>query len=204
MTLLRGRLPGYRPAYMTAFLTVRLRHLLARASSHQRLKQVTDGDLDRRRTPRFNDESVLNYVFASFWPPNISHALLSPRYVGPDLLKRPPYVNCGAQIPPAEIRIMHLEKCHQVALSGASAALVSTSACRKPRHIARPFCAQAAPLCQTTLAFRQRSPSSAASFLSLLACGQGGMPGGMARVAWEPSADWRLLGCTPKQGDVKR
>ena len=80
----------------------------------QRLKQVTDGDLERRRTPRFNDESVLNYVFASHWPPNISHTLLSPRYVGPDLLKQPPYVNCGAQIPSSEIRIMHLEKCHEV------------------------------------------------------------------------------------------
>ena len=80
----------------------------------QRLKQVTDADLEHQRVPNFNDESVLNYVFASWWPQNISYKLLSPRYVGPDLLRRPPYINCGAQIPHSELRIMHLEKCLEV------------------------------------------------------------------------------------------
>jgi len=83
----------------------------------QRLKQVTDADLEHQRMPKFNDESVLNYVFASWWPQNISYKMLSPRYVGPDLLRRPPYINCGAQIPHSQVRIMHLEKCLEVAPS---------------------------------------------------------------------------------------
>ena len=29
---------------------------------------------------------------------------LSPRYLGPDLLRAPPYINCGLQLPAAEVR----------------------------------------------------------------------------------------------------
>ena len=81
--------------------------------SMQRLKEVTDGDLERGRAPRFNDESVINHVFAFDWA-HRPYKILSPRYIGPDILREPPYINCGAQIPLSEIRIIHLEKCSQV------------------------------------------------------------------------------------------
>ena len=119
---------------------------------------MTDAGLERRSTPRFNDESVLNYVLASFWPPNISLTLLSPRYVGPDLLKQPPYVNCGAQMPPDEIRIMHLEKCHQVD--------PRCRLCHNQRK--RQGSANSAPralLCHATPTARRCSPASVPSLM---------------------------------------
>lgn len=76
------------------------------------LKDLTDADLTRGRTPRFNDESVINRFFASGLVQ--PHKILSPRYVGPDFVRQPPYINCGAQMPLSEVRIIHLEKCNQV------------------------------------------------------------------------------------------
>ena len=74
------------------------------------LRGLTDRDLEHGRVARHHDESVLNRVLA-LQPPAKT---LSPRYLGPDLLRAPPYINCGLQLPAAEVRVVHLEKCEQV------------------------------------------------------------------------------------------
>ena len=57
------------------------------------LKHVTDLDLAQQpfRSPVHNDESVLNRVLAS--AEHVPVKVLSPRYIGPDFLRQPPFKN---------------------------------------------------------------------------------------------------------------